>query len=69
MKKLSIITKKINAGRYEVIVSVNFEEIKKFETTDMSLIDDIQTWKDKEFEEDLIKFDTFEELEHYLLNL
>ena len=41
MKTLNIITKKVNAGRFEIVVMVDFEEVKRFETNDMSLVDDI----------------------------
>lgn len=68
MKPLNIITKKINAGRFEIIVTVGFKEIKRFETTDMSLVDDIQEWKNKGSESELTNFETFEELESHFLN-
>lgn len=68
MKALNIITKKVNAGRFEITVMVNFEEVNRFETNDMSLVDDIQEWKNDGSESELMKFESFEELENYFLN-
>lgn len=68
MKTLNIITKKVNAGRFEIIVMVNFEEVNRFETNDMELVDDIQEWKNDGSENELLKFETFKELENYFLN-
>jgi hypothetical protein len=68
MKNLNIITKKLNAGRFEITVMVDFEETQRFETNDMSLIDDIQEWKNDGNESELMKFESFSELENYFLN-
>lgn len=68
MKTLNIITKKVNAGRFEIVVIVNFEEVNRFETNDMSLVDDINEWKNQGSESELTKFESFEELENYFLN-
>lgn len=68
MKTLNIITKKVNAGRFEIVVMVDFEETQRFETNDMSLVDDIQEWKNEGLESELTKFESFEELENYFLN-
>ena len=68
MKTLNIITKKVNAGRFEIVVMVDFEEVKRFETNDMSLVDDIEEWKNQGSESELTKFESFEELENYFLN-
>lgn len=68
MKTLNIIIKKVNAGRFEIVVMVDFEETQRFETNDMSLVDDIQEWKNEGSESELTKFESFEELENYFLN-
>ena len=68
MKTLNIITKKVNAGRYEIVVMIDYEEANRFETNDMSLIDDIYEWKNDGFESNLTKFESFEELENHFLN-
>ncbi len=68
MKTLNIITKKVNAGRFEITVMVDFEETQRFETTDMTLVDDIQEWKNQGSENELMNFESFEELENYFLN-
>lgn len=68
MKILNIITKKVNAGRFEIIVMINHEEVNRFETNDMSLVDDIHEWKNDGSETELSKFESFEELENHFLN-
>jgi len=68
MKKLNIITKKVNAGRFEIIVIIDFEEANRFETNDMSLVDDIQERKNDGSESELTTFESWEELENYFLN-
>lgn len=63
----NFIIKKRNAGQFKVYVIVNYAMAGEFETTDATLIDDIQDWKEGKTE--FMNFDTRAELEFHVREL
>ena len=63
----NFIVKKERQGNYKVYVIVNYGMAGEFKTTDSTLIDDIQDWKDGATE--FMNFDTRAELEFHVREL
>jgi len=59
---VKVLTKKLNAGIFNVILLKNHEEIGTFETNDMQLIDDIQEMNNNGLESELMMHDNFNEV-------
>jgi len=73
--EVKIYTKQLNSGHYKIDVFKSLTDknqtavmsIGSFETTDMQILDDIKEMNNDGFESNLIWFDTFKEIENYVL--
>ena len=64
---VKIYTKQLNSGHYRIDVVKDFTNIGSFETTDMQILDDIKELINDGFETNLVWFETFKEIENYVL--
>ena len=72
---VKIYTKQLNSGHYRIDVFKSFTDknqtavmsIGSFETTDMQILDDIKELINDGLEINLVWFDTFKEIENYVL--
>ena len=72
---VKIYTKQLNSGHYRIDVVKSFTDknqtavmsIGSFETTDMQILDDIKELINDGFETNLVWFETFKEIENYVL--
>ena len=66
--KIELRVQKIGYGNYLVKIYSDSTEIGMFKTTDGQLIDDIYEMNSNGFENDLIMFESFDELRSYCLD-
>lgn len=64
---VKIYTKQLNSGHYRIDVVKDFTDIGSFETTDMQILEDIREMNNDGFETNLVWFDTFKEIDNYVL--
>jgi len=62
-----ITTTKTGAGHFKVGVIHNRKFMGEFETTDMQLIDDVHEMNSDGFEDELMMFDSFEDVETHCI--
>ena len=63
---MNIITNKIGAGHYEVIVTEDGEMLGIFNLTDMQILEDIKEFAKDGYEDQLTHFESFDEVEEYI---